>query len=56
MYSQVSFGSNEDSDILHFLIELKKALKTDHKDDYREYISKLVIVMDNASIHKTDLV
>lgn len=56
VYSQLSFGSNDDTDILHFLIELKKTLKAQHKDEYRMFLSKLVLVMDNASVHKTELV
>ena len=53
VYSQLSLGSNEDIDILHYLIELRKALKAQHKDDYLEFISKLVVIMDNASVHRT---
>ena len=51
VYSQLSQGTNTDLDILHFLVELQKALKTQHEANYQEYISKLVVVMDNASVH-----
>lgn len=54
MYSQLSFGSNTDEDILHFLIGLQKILKDTHQDDYLLYIWRLVIVLDNASVHWTE--
>ena len=56
VYSQLSFGSNADVDILYFLIEMFKLIKAGHKDDYKQYTSKLVVVMDNASVHRTDLI
>lgn len=56
VYSQLSFGSNTDEDIVHFLIGLQKVLKEAHEDDYLLYIRRLVIVLDNASVHRTELV
>ena len=43
-------------DILHFLIELQKALKAHHKEEYQDYISQLVVIMDNASVHRTKVI
>lgn len=42
--------------MLHFLIELQKGLQELKKDEYRDYASKLFVILDNASIHRTTLI
>ncbi len=54
VYSLLKFGTNNDVDFLSFLIKLRAELKERHTDTYRDFLSKLVVVMDNCAIHLTD--
>ena len=35
---------------------MQKELREAHKDDYLIYLSKLVIILDNASVHRTEMI
>jgi len=39
-----------------FLIELEKKLKEKEKKDWNKYRKKLIVILDNATIHRTEQV
>ena len=46
-------GTNSRNETVDFLLKLELFLKEKHGKNYRSFWNRLIVVMDNASIHKT---